>query len=83
MIKDALVTAIAKRHPDRPYDITKEQYAACRSFLRRFDHIFTPNYDVLLYWTLMQDDVDGVDLKPDDGFRHPEEDPDLPYVSWL
>jgi hypothetical protein len=47
-IKDALVTSIAKRHPDRPYDITKAQYAACRSFLRRFHHIFTLNYDVLL-----------------------------------
>jgi hypothetical protein len=81
-VKDALVSAIAKRHPDRPYDITKEQYAACRSFLRRFKHIYTLNYDVLLYWTLMQDEVDGVDLKPDDGFRHPQEDPDLPYVSW-
>jgi hypothetical protein len=81
-IKDALVSAIAKRHPDRPYDITKAQYAACRAFLRRFEHIFTLNYDVLLYWTLMQDEVNGIDLRPDDGFRHPEVDPDLPYVSW-
>lgn len=82
LIKDALVSAIAKRHPDRPYDITNEQYAACRSFLSRFDHIFTLNYDVLLYWTLMQDEVDELDLRPDDGFRHPQDNPDLPYVSW-
>jgi hypothetical protein len=82
VIKDALVSAIAKRHPDRPFDITKDQYIACRSFLRRFDHIFTLNYDVLLYWALMQDDVDGTDLRPDDGFRHPEGGKELPYVSW-
>jgi Domain of unknown function (DUF4917) len=81
-IKDALVSAIAKRHPDRPYDIKNEQYAACRSFLQRFNHIFTLNYDVLLYWALMQDEVDQIDLRPDDGFRHPEGNPDLPYVSW-
>jgi hypothetical protein len=81
-IKDALVSAVAKRHPDRPYDITKEQCVACRSFLQRFNHIYTLNYDVLLYWTLMQDEVDEIDLRPDDGFRHPEGDPDLPYVSW-
>jgi hypothetical protein len=81
-IKDALVAAVAKRHPDRPYDVTPEQYAACRAFLRRFDHIFTLNYDVLLYWALMQTEVDRVPLRPDDGFRHPEDDPDLPYVSW-
>ncbi len=81
-IKDALVSAIAKRHPDRPYDIKPEQYAACRAFLDGFGHIFTLNYDVLLYWTLMQNEVDERSLRPDDGFRHPEDDPDEPYVSW-
>ncbi|MCO6415165.1 DUF4917 family protein [Siccirubricoccus sp. KC 17139] len=81
-IKDALVAAVARRHPDRPYDIKPAQYAACRSFLARFEHIFTLNYDVLLYWTLMQDKVDDLKLRPDDGFRHPEDDPDQPYVSW-
>lgn len=82
LIKDALVSAIAKRHPDRPYDIKAEQYAACRLFLQRFNHIFTLNYDVLLYWALMQDKVDEIALRPDDGFRHPQGDPELPYVSW-
>lgn len=81
-IKDALVTAIAKRHPDRPHDIKPEQYAACRKVLSRFDHIFTLNYDVLLYWTLMQSDVDRLIFSHDDGFRHPENDPAVPWVSW-
>jgi hypothetical protein len=81
-IKDALVTAIAKRHPDRPYDVKPEQYAACRSFLAQFGHIFTLNYDVLLYWALMQSEVDDLRIDHDDGFRHPEEDPDAPWVSW-
>ncbi|MFO1100397.1 MAG: DUF4917 family protein [Xanthobacteraceae bacterium] len=80
-IKDALVTAIAKRHPDRPYDIKPEQYAACRSFLSKFEHIFTLNYDVLLYWALMQSEVDELEIHHDDGFRHPD-DPDQPWVSW-
>ena len=81
-IKSALVNAIAARHPDRPYDIDPDQYRACRIFLSRFDHLFTLNYDVLLYWALMQDEVDDLDLRPDDGFRHPEDDPDQPWVSW-
>jgi Domain of unknown function (DUF4917) len=81
-IKHALVSAVAKRHPDRPFDVSASQYAACRAFLHRFNHIFTLNYDVLLYWALMQTEVDKLALLPDDGFRHPEEDPDLPYVSW-
>jgi hypothetical protein len=81
-IKDALVTAIAKRHPDRPYDINPEQYAACRAFLSKFEHIFTLNYDVLLYWAIMQDTVDELNIRHDDGFRHPEDEPDQPWVSW-
>jgi len=67
-IKDALVTAIAKRHPDRPFDIMSSQYAACRKFVSTFDHIFTLNYDVLLYWALMQDKVDKLVFQHDDGF---------------
>ncbi|MEI9930417.1 MAG: DUF4917 family protein [Rhizomicrobium sp.] len=80
-LKGVLVKAIAGRHPDRPMDIKPEQYAACRSFLQPFGHIFTLNYDVVLYWTLMQDEVDKIDLRPDDGFREPEEE-NQPYVSW-
>lgn len=81
-IKHALVSAVATGHPDRPFDVEPAQYSGCRAFLRKFDHIFTLNYDVLLYWALMQTEVDNLPLRPDDGFRHPEEDPDLPYVSW-
>ena len=81
-IKTALVAAIARRHPNRPYDVTDNQYAACRAFLSRLSHIFTLNYDVLLYWALMQTEVDKLPILPDDGFRHPEDDADLPYVSW-
>ncbi len=80
IVKDALVTAIAKRHPDRPYDIKPEHYKSCRSFLSRFNHIYTLNYDVLLYWALMHSDVDELRLAPDDGFRHPEREEI--YVTW-
>ncbi|MEV8642358.1 DUF4917 family protein [Mesorhizobium ciceri] len=80
VVKEALVTAIAKRHPDRPYDIDNDQYKSCREFLSKFKHIYTLNYDVLLYWTLMNSDVDRIDLKSDDGFRHP--DREEIYVTW-
>jgi hypothetical protein len=81
-IKDVLVAVIAKRHPDRPFEITPDQYAGCRKFLSNFGHKFTLNYDVLLYWALMQTEVDELDLLPDDGFRHPEGNFDAPWVSW-
>lgn len=81
-LKEILVNAIAKKHPDRPYDVDEGCYKACREFLADFGHIYTLNYDVLLYWTMMQSEVDEIDLKPDDGFRHPEDVPDAPWVSW-
>jgi hypothetical protein len=81
-IKTILAEAIARNHPDRPYDITDPQYAACRAFLSHFAHIYTLNYDVLLYWALMHDEVDKLDIRCDDGFRHPEGNETAPYVSW-
>jgi hypothetical protein len=81
-IKTILVDTIASRHPDRPHQITPHQYAACREFLKNFDHYYTLNYDVLLYWTLMQDEVDEWKPNHDDGFRAPEDNLDAPYVSW-
>lgn len=81
-VKDALVEVIASRHPSRPYDIGDQQYRACRSFLSPFRNIFTLNYDVLLYWALMQSEVDELKIAHDDGFRHPLDDQDAPYVSW-
>jgi hypothetical protein len=75
-LKNLLVQAIAGRHPDRPGDITEEQYRFCRLFLAHFggDHrrtekdlrgyIYTLNYDLLLYWALLHSTV--VLNNPDD-----------------
>lgn len=110
---ELLVQAIASRHPERPSDVSEEQYAACRAFLGHFvgksrihqvagktkdnrGKIYTGNYDLLLYWTLLHDQVVRWDadnpvasfdeqtdaLEHDDGFRAPDDDPDAPYVTW-
>ena len=85
-IKTVLVNAIASRHPDRPYDVSDEEYAACRQFLAHFveSKIFTLNYDVLLYWAMMHEGekVDDLGKMCDDGFRAPEDDPEAAYVTW-
>ncbi len=83
-IKTVLVNAIASRHPSRPYDVSDEEYAACRQFLSHFvdNKIFTLNYDVLLYWAMMHEDTDDLGKMCDDGFRTSEDDPDAAYVTW-
>lgn len=112
VLKDLLVRAIAGRHPERPSDITEDQYRACRAFLAHFigegrdmrtgggkdlrGQVYTVSYDLLLYWTLLHDQViqwNAADplagvlehtepLQHDDGFRAPELEPDAPYVTW-
>jgi len=62
------------------YKSDADEYQHCKQFLQHFERIFTLNYDLLLYWTLMQEDIIP-NLRCDDGFRKPE-DKDAEYVTW-
>lgn len=74
-IKELLISTISGRHPADPSVISPEAYLKCRKFLSHFIHksnkgrIYTLNYDLLLYWTLMHelDDKDS-DNQFSDGF---------------
>lgn len=89
-IKDVLVTTIAGQHPSRPNDISDRQYEACLGFLKKFltgqkvqkdNKIYTLNYDMLLYWTLMH----GLGKRLidfDDGFRTDPYNTETEYVVW-
>jgi hypothetical protein len=79
-LREILVSTIAGSHPSRPGDIAVEEYAHCKLFLSHFSRIFTLNYDLLLYWALMQDEVEPV-VSCDDGFRKPD-DKSVGYVTW-
>lgn len=90
-LKEILLSTIAGNHPNIPMDIPDEQFWACRRFLSNFigpgadGQIFTLNYDLLLYWTLMHEDMpfdDPIDLSKNDGFGNDEDDPDADYVVW-
>lgn len=79
-LREVLVTTIANNHPDRPSEIAPEAYIQCRSFLANFNTIYTLNYDLLLYWTVMQQELEPT-VHFDDGFRTPEEGSGE-YVTW-
>ena len=101
-LKHALVLAIAGKHPERLSEITQGQFEAGRRFLAQFAGrhlekpgcIYTLNYDLILYWTILHDPKpefrggkvimppDEAYLGRDDGFRAPEDDYDAPYVTW-
>jgi hypothetical protein len=84
-LRKVLVETIAAHHPSMPSDITDDEYLACRTFLDKFDKIYTLNYDLLLYWANMKA-LQG-DKRRDDGFRdpyfgEPEDYVEEDYVEW-
>lgn len=63
-VREALIRAIHTVHPKIQCDIPKEQLVACASFLKHFGEIYTLNYDLLLYWTILN----SIELCFHDGF---------------
>lgn len=86
-LKNILAETIAKNHPENPSDISDSQYPACRKFLSNFRNVYTVNYDLLLYWTIMHGQLEA-SFK--DGFEDPvagtlddgEEYYEESYVKW-
>lgn len=56
-LKTTLITTLKDLHPSSLYEIEEDQRESCMKFLDHFSEnngcIFTTNYDLLLYWTLM------------------------------
>ena len=72
-LKEILIETIAKNHPGIPSEIPESKYKACVSFLNNFlgndGAIYSLNYDLLLYWTLMYGMNEGIlNAEPNDGF---------------
>lgn len=88
-LKQVLVQTICNNHPDSPNDIDDTSYAKCFAFLRTFlarnnCHIYTLNYDLLLYWTIARIGLaTPADAKIiNDGFSNPIGAANAEYVSW-
>jgi len=79
-LREVLVSAIAGSHPNWPGEISNAAYASCKTFLANFERVYTLNYDLLLYWAYMQDEI-VPQLDCDDGFRKPYTGREE-YVSW-
>lgn len=74
-LRVTLLDSVKELHPEHVYKIPEERSAACASFLSYFldsgGHIFTTNYDLLLYWVLMRQNIN----KAGDGFGWEMENP--------
>lgn len=91
-LKDVLLRTITDRHPALPSEIEEEQYSACKSFLSHFispsdqtGMVYTLNYDLLLYWAMMNDsrsEGEEIKLVTHDGFGRRKETPSG-FVQWI
>ncbi|WP_191841854.1 DUF4917 family protein [Catellatospora chokoriensis] len=78
VIRTALPRVLAKRHPDSATRVNATQYGFARRFLSEFANIFTVNYDLLLYWAI----VDAAGLATyRDGFRNADDGSGLIWHS--
>ena len=71
-----------ENHPPIPAEIPDEKFWACRRFLSHFiggagGQVYSLNYDLLLYWTLMHEDMPfgaPIPLEKNDEFGNDEDD---------
>lgn len=92
LLKERLIRTIAANHPAFPAEIEINKYEACVQFLANFINangtIYTLNYDLLLYWTLMFGMENKlIQVDPLDGFGRDTEFEDgefnvSGYVTW-
>ncbi|ELS02775.1 hypothetical protein Xen7305DRAFT_00024930 [Xenococcus sp. PCC 7305] len=90
-LKESLIEAIEELHPEHVFKIPQEKSQACSKFLSQYlsndGHIFTTNYDVLLYWVLMRNSlashIDGFgrDVEYSDNFD-PDDEPEASELRW-
>lgn len=53
-LKKYLVKIITNNHPNKTTEISEKQKLSCATFLDNFETIYTLNYDLLLYWSILQ-----------------------------
>lgn len=74
-LKKSLLDAIKALHPEHVFKIPEEKMVTCATFLKIFldsnGHLFSTNYDLLLYWVLMRQNIPNAI----DGFGRELENP--------
>ena len=77
-LREALASGVAELHPDKSLLLNNEASKYCGSFLKNFKNLFTLNYDLILYWVILHEQLENIFH---DGFGRPNY-PNGPLV-WL
>lgn len=91
-LKTSLLDAVKAMHPEHVFKVPEDQSAVCANFLQNFlktnGHIYSTNYDLLLYWVLMRNGilnhVDGCgrELENDTGEYMAQADQEWSDLIW-
>lgn len=92
-LKSKLIDAISAMHPEQVFTVDEAKSRHCAGFLREYidndGHIFSTDYDLLLYWVLLRNGVenfvDGFGREAEnveDGVYTPEEDIEWSELIW-
>ncbi len=85
-LRNSLIDAISDLHPEHVFEIPEEKSKCCANFLSKYlDNdglVFTTNYDLLIYWVLLRNNLQNAS----DGFGremiNPEEVKRGEEVEW-
>lgn len=62
-LKESLIEAIKELHPDHVFKIDEDKSKCCANFISNFlnneGFVFTTNYDILLYWVLLRNNINN------------------------
>lgn len=91
-LKQNLVEAISELHPEHVFKIPVKSSRACATFLKQYldsdGHVFSTNYDLLLYWVLMNNQaeisniVDGFGRERIDNNDEEGAEPEYGDLEW-
>jgi hypothetical protein len=89
-LKYALVDAVKSLHPEHVFKIPSKESKQCAEFLNVYisngGHVFSTNYDLLLYWVLMKESlencIDGFGRFREDDLEDYESDPEYSELIW-
>ena len=90
-LKESLIEAVKELHPEHVFKMQEEHSKNCAEFLTEYikkdGKIFSTNYDLLLYWVLMRNEIpnaiDGFGRDViDQGHPVPEDQIELSELRW-
>ncbi len=72
LLKSSLISSVSDNHPKNKNNVTDDQALKCQQFFKNFTDtkgvVFSLNYDLLIYWSILRKTPINTQLNVSDGF---------------